>query len=128
VLSRRVAGVAVAAYAMGMAGVWLLPLALWEVARHGVVLDAGHVSVQALAIVFGGVLPYALWNSALHHWPTSRVMLFNNLIPVSTTVWAFFVLGEPISGTFWVALVMIITGVLVGQADWRKVFQEPEGF
>lgn len=128
VLSRRIPGVVVAAYAMGLAGIWLLPLALWEVARQGVVLDAGHVSVQALAIVLGGVVPYALWNSALHHWPTSRVMLFNNLIPVTTTVWAYFVLGEPISGTFWVALMMILTGVLVGQSDWRKVLVEPEGF
>ena len=48
--------------------------------------------VQSLCIVFGSVVPYSLWNYALRHWRASQVMLFNNLIPLSTTAWVHFTL------------------------------------
>ena len=126
ILAREIHGVEIAANAMWMSGVWLLPVAVWEVYAHGLVLDGAHGGVQLLAILFGGVVPYALWNSALRHWQTSRVMLFNNFIPLSTTVWAYFVLGEPITPTFCGAMVLIIAGVALGQMDWAGIFKEPE--
>ncbi len=128
ILARTVHGVEVAANSMWMSGIWLLPLALLEIATHGVLLDIPHLGIQSLAILFGGVVPYALWNSALRHWQTSRVMLFNNFIPLSTTTWAHFALGEPITPTFCVAMVLIIAGVALGQMDWSKVFKQPESF
>jgi len=73
-------------------------------------------------------VPYALWNSALRHWQTSRVMLFNNFIPLSTTTWAYFTLNEPITPTFCTAMILIVAGVLLGQMDWAKVFKQPESF
>ncbi len=128
ILSREVHGVEIAANSMWMSGVWLLPWAAIEASRHSLLLDAPHFGVQSLAILFGGVVPYALWNSALRHWPTSRVMLFNNFIPISTTTWAHFMLGEPITPTFWTAMILIVTGVALGQMDWAKIFKEPESF
>jgi len=128
ILSRSIHGVAVAAGSMWMSGLWLLPLSLWEILHGGLRLDAPHVEVQTLAILFGGVVPYALWNNALHHWRTSRVMLFNNFIPLTTTLWAHYALGEPVTPTFCTAMVLIIAGVLTGQLDWSKVFRQPEGF
>ena len=128
ILAQSIPGVEVAANAMWMSGVWLLPIGLIEIAGHGLVLDAPHAGVQMLAIVFGGVVPYALWNSALRHWPTSRVMLFNNFIPLSTTTWACFILGESITPTFCAAMVLIVAGVALGQMDWSKIFKEPESF
>jgi drug/metabolite transporter (DMT)-like permease len=128
ILARTVHGVEVAANSMWMSGVWLLPVALFEIYGHGLVMDTPHVGIQSLAIIFGGVVPYALWNSALRHWPTSRVMLFNNLIPLSTTTWAHYTLGEPITPTFCVAMILIVTGVAIGQVDWAKVFKQPESF
>jgi drug/metabolite transporter (DMT)-like permease len=128
VLSRQIAGVEVAAHSMWMSGVWLLPFGLLEIAQHGLILDAPHLGVQALCILFGGVIPYALWNSALRHWRTSQVMLFNNFIPLSTTAWVHFTLGEPITPTFCAAMVLIIAGVLLGQMDWSKFFKLPESF
>ena len=128
ILARTINGVEVAAYSMWMSGLWLLPLALVEVWRNGVPLDPPHLGIQALAVVFGGVVAYALWNSALRHWPTSRVVLFNNFIPLSTATWAHFTLGEPVTPTFFAAMLLIVTGVLAGQMDWAKVFREPEGF
>jgi len=127
-LARHINGVNVAAHSMWMSGVWLLPLGLVEVARQGIVLDKAHLGVQALCVIFGGVVPYAVWNSALRHWRTSQVMLFNNFIPITTTVWVYFLLGETITSTFYAAMVLIIAGVLLGQMDWSKIFKLPEGF
>ncbi len=130
--SRRLAaginGLEVAANSMWMAGVTLLPLGLLEAALRGIKVDAPHLGVQSFCIVFGGVLPYALWNSALRHWQTSRVLLFNNLIPLSTTLWVYLTLGEPITSTFCSAMVLIIAGVIIGQVDLAKFFKLPESF
>jgi drug/metabolite transporter (DMT)-like permease len=128
ILSRKINGVQIAANAMWMSGVWLLPFGLIEVATHGLVVDAPHLGVQGLCILFGGVVPYALWNSALRHWRTSQVMLFNNFIPLTTTGWVYFTLGEPITSTFCAAMVLIVAGVLIGQMDWSKIFGTPESF
>lgn len=130
--SRRLAtdvnSMAVAAHSMWMSGVWLLPLGLIEVARQGLVLDAPHLGVQTYCILFGGVIPYALWNSALCHWRTSQVMLFNNFIPLTTAVWVYFTLNEPITPTFFVAMTLIVTGVAIGQVNWAKLFRLPQNF
>jgi drug/metabolite transporter (DMT)-like permease len=128
VLAREMSGLEVAANSMWMSGVLLLPLSLAEIFPRGIVLDAPHLGVQTLNIFFGSVVAYALWNSALRHWQTSRVMLFNNLIPISTATWAHFFLGEPLTPTFFTAMILIIAGVLLGQMDWSKIFKLPEGF
>ncbi len=127
-LSQKISGVEVAAHSMWMSGVWLLPLGLIEVGRQGLLVDAPHLGVQSLCILFGGVVPYALWNSALRHWRTSQVMLFNNFIPLTTSVWVHYALHEPITPTFCAAMTLICAGVLVGQMDWAKIFKLPESF
>ena len=128
ILAKTIHGIEVAANSMWMSAVWLLPLAVVELWGHGLTLDGPHLCVQSLCIVFGGVVPYALWNSALRHWQTSRVMLFNNFIPLTTATWAHYALGEAITPTFCLAMVLIVAGVAIGQMDWSKVFKEPESF
>jgi drug/metabolite transporter (DMT)-like permease len=125
-LSATIPGLEIAANSMWMSGAWLLPLGLIEVTVRGFHLDAPHFGVQLFCIFFGGVVPYALWNSALRQWRTSRVMLFNNFIPLTTAIWAYFVLREPITSTFCVAMALIIAGVIMGQAGWPKVFKQPQ--
>lgn len=127
ILARNINGLEVAANSMWMAGVTLLPVILWEATQH-ITVDAQHLGVQTFCILLGSVVPYAFWNTALRHWQTSRVLLFNNLIPISTATWAHFVLNEPVSPTFFVAMTLIIVGVLIGQVDWTKVFKLPESF
>jgi drug/metabolite transporter (DMT)-like permease len=127
-LSQQIPGVEVAAHSMWMSGVWLMPLGLIEVARQGLVMDTAHGEVQFLCIIFGGVVPYALWNSALRHWRASQVMLFNNFIPFTTATWAWLILKEPITPTFCAAMGLIAVGVLIGQMDWSKIFRVPESF
>jgi drug/metabolite transporter (DMT)-like permease len=128
ILAQKIHGVEVAANSMWMSGVWLLPLALIEIHGHGVTLDGPHIGIQSLAVIFGGVVPYALWNSALRHWQTSRVMLFNNFIPLTTAIWAYYTLGEPLTPTFFAAMALIVAAVAIGQVDWVKIFKEPESF
>lgn len=128
ILAQSIRGVEIAANSMWMSGIWLLPIALMEVYPHGVPLDAPHVGIQLLSVIFGGVVPYALWNSALRHWKTSRVMLFNNFIPLTTAIWAHFSLGEPLTSTFFAAMALIVAGVAIGQMEWAKIFKEPESF
>jgi drug/metabolite transporter (DMT)-like permease len=127
-LGAGLSGVEVAAHTMWMAGVWLLPVGLIEIAARGFTINAPQFGVLAFCVLLGAVIPYALWNSALRHWRTSQVMLFNNLIPVSTMTWAHIYLGEPITHTFWAAMILIVAGVVLGQADWSKYFSLPESF
>ena len=127
-LSAQLAGAEVAAHTMWMAGVWLLPIGLIEVALRRFSMNGEQAGVLAFCVVLGGVVPYALWNDALRHWRTSQVMLFNNLIPLSTGVWVFYFLGEPLTHTFWAAMVLIVSGVILGQVDWTRIFGMPESF
>ena len=126
-LAAQINGLEVAANSMWMAGVTLLPVTLLEAAR-GIPVDARHIGVQSFCILLGSVVPYALWNTALRHWQTSRVLLFNNLLPLTTTLWVHFTLGEKITPTFCAAMALIGTGVLLGQMDWSKIFKVPESF
>lgn len=123
--SRRLAaslnGAEVTAHTMWRAGLILLPLGLMEVGRSGWLVRGELLGVQAYCVVAGGVIAFVLWNRALGQWPASRVLLFNNLIPVSTMIWAYFCLGEPVTRTFLLALVLIALGVLLGQVAARPV-------
>ena len=98
----------------------MVPLALIELWRNGLSLRADVIGVQLYCIVVGGVATFAIWSNALRHWPASQVLLFNNLVPLSTMTWAHFWLGEPITPTFWVAMLLVFAGVTLAQINWAK--------
>jgi O-acetylserine/cysteine efflux transporter len=127
-LSAQINSLEVAANSMWMAGVILIPLSFWEIAMHGLVVTPSRIGVLSLCIIFGGVIPYAFWNDALRRWPASRVLLFNNLIPVTTVTWVHFTLGENITPTFYLAMALILLGVILEQIDLAGVFNLPENF
>jgi O-acetylserine/cysteine efflux transporter len=114
-------GLELTGHTMWRAGVLLAPLALVEWARAGVVWRADYVWIQIYCILGGGVVAFGVWNHALRRWPTSQVYLFNNLIPLSTMGWAHVCLGEPVTRTFWVAMVLIAGGVVLGQTDLKRI-------
>lgn len=103
-------------------GVILLPLALIEIFIKPPPLRTNLVLIQVYCVLASGVVAFILWNKGLRWWPTSRVYLFNNLIPLSTMLSAYFFIHEPISHTFWVAMLCIVGGVLLGQTNWQKLF------
>ncbi|HUA67607.1 MAG TPA: DMT family transporter [Candidatus Saccharimonadales bacterium] len=127
-LSGQLSGTEVAAHTMWMSGILLLPFGLVEIALRGLPVNPASLGVMGFCVICGGVIPYALWNDALHRWRTSRVMLFNNLIPLSTMSWAYFLLGEPVTPTFWAAMILIVAGVIIGQSNWLKMPETPESF
>jgi drug/metabolite transporter (DMT)-like permease len=114
-------GAETSAHTMWRAGLLLLPLAGLEIWQgEGLVWRTDLCLVQAYCILAGGVIAFAIWNQALRHWPTSQVLLFNNLIPLSTMTWAHLWLDEKFTSTFWLAMLLIISGVVIGQANWAK--------
>ena len=120
-LAAHLSGAAVTAHTMWRAGLLLLPLACLEPGPRSLPWNSRLVLVQLYCIVAGSVIAFALWNHALRHWKTSEVYLFNNLVPLSTMLWAHFTLDEPITATFGLAMSLIIAGVLIVQANWRAI-------
>jgi drug/metabolite transporter (DMT)-like permease len=121
-LGRDLSGAEVTAQTFWRAGLLLTPAALVEVSMVKIAWRADLAWVQLFCILGGGVLAFALWNNALRHWKTSQVYLFNNLVPISTMTWAHFCLAEPFTATFWAAMALIGTGVLIGQANLQSIF------
>jgi drug/metabolite transporter (DMT)-like permease len=121
-LGRELSGAEIAAHTFWRAGLLITPLALIEVSMVHIPWRADLAWTQVFCILGGGVAAFALWNNALRHWPTSQVYLFNNLVPISTMTWAHFCLNEPFTGTFWTAMLLIGSGVLIGQANLQKIF------
>lgn len=120
-LSSRLSGAEISAHTMWRGGVWLMPVAAIEIAGSGLPWRADVVLVQSYCLVVGGVCAYVLWNNALRHWPTSKVFLFNNLIPLSTMAWANVCLHEPVTRTFWMAMILVLAGVVLGQTRLEKI-------
>jgi len=100
----------------------VLPVAAFELCTKSVPMRPDLVLIQTYCILGSGVVAFAFWNNALRHWKTSQVYLFNNLIPLSTMAWASFCLHEPVTHTFWVAMILIGSAVIIGQANWQKVY------
>lgn len=117
-LSAEIPGAEVAAHTMWRAGIWLVPFAVLEIVTLPAFgFNAQMLGVQLYCIIAGSVIAFGIWVNALRYWPASRVLLFNNLIPISTMAWAHYCLGEPVTHTFWVAMLLIIAGVILGQSD-----------
>jgi drug/metabolite transporter (DMT)-like permease len=119
-LGATLSGAQITAESMWRASLWLAPYAVFEVATQGVPIRAELLLIQLYSIICSGIIGFALWNNALRHWPTSRVFLFSNLFPIATAIWARFCLGEPLTITFIPAMILIILGVILGQANWPK--------
>jgi drug/metabolite transporter (DMT)-like permease len=121
-LGRDLSGAEVSAHTFWRAGLILAPFAAGELIRQAPAIRASLILAQLVCVLGGSVAAFAIWNSALRHWQTSRVFLFNNLIPLSSAAWAHFCLGEQLSRTFWPAMILIGAGVCAGEADWEKLF------
>jgi drug/metabolite transporter (DMT)-like permease len=121
-LGRELSGAEIAAHTFWRAGLMLLPLAALEMATHEMPWRTDLALVQLFCVVGGGVVAFALWNNGLRHWKTSQVYLFNNLIPLSNMAWANVCLGEPITARFWISMLLIGAGVLLGQANLQRIF------
>lgn len=119
-LGEKLSGAEISAHTMWRAGLLLAPVAAIEIYRNGLILNPKLFAIQSYCFTAGGVIGYALWNNALRHWQTSQVYLFNNLIPISTMFFANLCLGEPVTKTFGIAMLMVLLGVALSRARWEK--------
>lgn len=117
---KAISGIELTGQSFWRAGILLLPLAGLELLTRGIVHDRATLWLTGYSVIFSGLLAFGLWNDALRAWPTSRAFLFGNLIPVTTMLFAYFFLGEPMTPRFWLALSLVVAAVVLGQAEgWQ---------
>jgi drug/metabolite transporter (DMT)-like permease len=97
-----------------------LPLGLGALLVPSYRADITHASREAwwgvaYLIVMTSVVAYLLWSWALAHLAAFRVAVFTNLQPLATALLAQMFLGERVTGGFFVAAGVVITGVLLAQ-------------
>ena len=119
-LSVRISGMTYTAHTAWRASLLMVPFVAWEFTRELPRLESNLIGWQFFSIFAGTIVGLGIWNNALRYWPTSRALLFNNLIPIFTMLWAWSCLNEPMTSTFWLAMGLVITGVVIGLAPWRK--------
>ncbi len=116
-------GPQVTAQTFWRAGILLAPLSFVELATGSTMpLPASLLGIPLFCAIFGGGVAFALWNHGLRHWKTSQVYLFSNLIPLSNMAWAHACLREQITTRFWISTLLIISGGLLSQANWQRIF------
>jgi drug/metabolite transporter (DMT)-like permease len=116
-LSKDFSGAQITCATMWRAAAWLAPATLWELATVPIGFTLPLIGVHAYCTVFGGVVAFAFYTHALRFWPVSQVFLFNNLIPASTMAFSHLLMGKEVSGTFWIAVVMVTVAVVAGRSD-----------
>src|SRR5580658_5767911 len=119
-LGRELSGVEISAHTFWRAALLLAPFSAVELATKPITWRVDLALVQLFCVVGGSVVAFALWNNGLRHWKTSRVYMFNNLIPLSNMAWANVCLGEPITTRFWISMMFIASGVLLGYANFQR--------
>jgi drug/metabolite transporter (DMT)-like permease len=122
ILGRDLSGAEVSAQTFWRVGILLAPFSLVEISMQPVPWQLNLLLLQLFCVLGGSIAAFAFWNGALRHWKTSQVYLFNNLVPLSSMAWAYYCLDEQITPTFWRAMLLIGAGVLLGQANWQRVF------
>ena len=100
--------------------VWLLPFAIYDQMNASIAMEPKLWATQIYSIIGAGVFAFAFWTNALKKWPTSRVMLFVNLIPLTTVLCGRVFLNESVQIHFWVAMIFVMAGVCLGLADLGK--------
>jgi drug/metabolite transporter (DMT)-like permease len=122
-LGQELSGLEISAHTFWRSALLLAPFSLVEIVNYNTIpLRTDLLLVQLFCVVGGSVVAFGLWNNGLRHWKTSQVYLFNNLIPLSNMAWASVCLNEPITARFWVSMLLIGAGVLLGQANWQRIF------
>lgn len=118
-MTEELSGAEITAHGMWQSSFWLAPLMVWELFYKKISYTPMVFAAQAYAVLGGGVAAYLCWYTALRYWSTSRVLLFYNLIAPSTMIWAYLCIGERLSSTFGIAMVLVGSGILI--LEWNNV-------
>lgn len=61
--------------------------------------------------IFGTALGFVWYYQGIEHIGATRAGLFINLVPISAIIMAFLILGEPITGSLLIGIVLVLSGV-----------------
>jgi drug/metabolite transporter (DMT)-like permease len=115
-LTARYGGVLINAASFSIGAVCMAPFGLW--AARGI--DLTQLSARAwwglaYLVLFTGVLGYSLFYYLLTHAPATKVALYNYIQPLEATLFAWMLLGEPVT------LAVATGGLLVFAGVWLTV-------
>jgi len=125
-LGDELSGVELTAHSMWRCSIWLSPFVVWELWTQDISYDRNLLVAQIYSILGGSLAGYILWYTSLRYWPVSRSLLFYNLIAPTTMLWAYFLLGERVSPTFWIAMCLVGAGILILEWNNSKDLKERE--
>jgi drug/metabolite transporter (DMT)-like permease len=105
---------------MGIGATCLLAIAL---ARGGFSAVTAFGGAQWIAVsylaVFGGAIAFYLWVFALQRASPTRVASTIAVHPISASIVAAIVLGEPIGLSLWVGVVAVLAGIWIAAGETR---------
>lgn len=92
-----------------------IPLAIWDIDSFDIHLATWDAyGVLVLYGISGGILFFFLWYRGLEKVSANIAALFTGVMPISTTVLAFFLLNERIQWTDMVGMGLVILAIVVG--------------
>jgi drug/metabolite transporter (DMT)-like permease len=101
----------------------ILFLPLFLVFDWGNFREVGFVFEPVMRIIelaiFASSLAFILYTFGIRHLGVSRTNFFTNLIPVSTAVFAYLILKEPLTIQKMVGILIVIIGLFLSQAGQR---------
>ena len=66
----------------------------------------------------------ALMQTAMQRYTTAtRTALVFSLEPVFAALFAFIIAGEILSTTGWIGGILILSGMLIAEINWEKIFK-----
>lgn len=71
-------------------------------------LDWGNIAFLG---IFGTAIGFVWYYEGIEHIGATRAGLFINFVPISAIIMAFFLLGEPITGSLVIGTVLVLSGV-----------------
>ncbi|HPR32742.1 MAG TPA: DMT family transporter [Prolixibacteraceae bacterium] len=76
--------------------------------------------------VFASTLAFIFFTYSVRHMGITRSNMFVNFIPVFTALFAWLILGDPLSAQKILGIVVVITGLFFAQMKFRKSYEGPD--
>jgi drug/metabolite transporter (DMT)-like permease len=77
-------------------------------------------AILAYSAVFSLVIPYIVWYSSVKRIGNSKTAIYDNLIPVLTILFAYFMIGERITGVQAIGALIIFVGVYLTRVGYLR--------
>lgn len=96
---------------------YFLPLFFWLDFKHFVqVVPAWDVIIPLLNLgVFASTFAFIFFTYSIKNLGISRANIFTNAIPVLTAIFAYFILGEPLTLVKMIGIMVVVLGLLLSQ-------------